>query len=675
MGLLLLAATLVAYQHVWQAGFIWDDGAHITSPSLRSWHGLRDVWFKLGTTQQYYPLVHTFFWVEYKLWGDAPLGYHLVNVLLHVCVALMLVAVLRQLEIPGAWLAGFLFALHPVEVESVAWVSELKNTLSAVFSLGSALAYLEFDRRRKWGLYALSLALFSLGLFAKTVIATLPAALLLILWWRRKHLRWKEDVVPTTPFFVAGLGMGLLTAWMERTVVIGKDAAALHLSLMDRFLISGRALWFYLEKLAWPQPLLFIYPRWEVNATQVWQFLFPLAALLLLLGLWALRHRIGYGPLVALLFFAGTLFPALGFFDVFPFRYSFVADHFQYLAGIGPLVLLAAGLKLGSDRLTKQYWAPQVALSVPLLLALGMLTWQQCRIYANEETLWQATILDNPRCWMAQDNLGLILLNRGQTDEAISHFRAAVVTYPDGDVERNDLAAALIKKGLYSEAVDHLKKALAVNPQFLEARKNLALAYWKLGQMDLAETNFRSALEVEFNDLTTLMNLGRCLNQEGKLDGAERLFASAVQLFPSEVDPLRELAEVLDKRNQPGLAIPFYQRAVALAPKDQNLLLKLGAAYVVQRDYASAEASYRRALQTAPADPNLHYVLGGLLQLQGQKGPACREMEEALRLKPDFWDAQKQLLIMELSAIKKPQAPVPADSSKASSESSAVPEH
>jgi tetratricopeptide (TPR) repeat protein len=652
LGLLLVIATMLTYQRLWHAGFIWDDGAHVTEPRLRSWHGLVDIWFKLGTTQQYYPLVHTFFWAEYKLWGDAPLGYHLVNVLMHVAVALLLVKALRQLEIPGSWLAGFLFALHPVEVESVAWVSELKNTLSAVFYLGSALAYLRFDRDRKWGAYAIALALFALGLFAKTVIATMPAALLLVFWWKRKKLRWKEDVVPTLPFFVVGAGMGLLTAWMERTLVIGKDAAALQLSLVDRFLIAGRAFWFYLEKLVWPHPLLFVYPRWEINKADGWQYLFPTTALLLVVVLWAWRKHIGAGPLIAMLFFAGTLFPALGFFDVFPFRYSFVADHFQYLASVGPLVLVAAGLEVWFVRFLRQNWFPHFAVCATLLSALAVLTWQQSRIYANEETLWQATILGNPACWMAQDNLGLILANRGQTDEAIAHFRAAVVAYPDGDVERNDLAAALIRKGQYSEAVDHLNKALAINPKFAEAEKNLAMAYWKLGKLDLAESHFRKGLDLEFNDLGTLMNFGQCLKQERKFEEAIRVFGAASQVFPSELDPLREFAQILTETGQTARAINVYQRALWLAPKDQHLLLKLGSAYIIQNDYAAAEGCYRQAIQTEPASPTLHYVLGGVLELQKKKDEARQEMAEALRLKPDFADAKKQLLMLELSSAK-----------------------
>ena len=219
----LLVAVLLAYQPAWNGKPVWDDESHLTAPALRSWRGLEQIWFQPGATQQYYPLVYSVFWVEQKLWGVATPGYHLVNILLHLASALLVVKILRRLDVPGAWLGAALWALHPVQVESVAWMSELKNTLSGLCYLGSALAYLKYDREKKGAFYISALGLFGAGLLAKSVIATLPAALLLVFWWKRKTLRWKEDVLPLTPFFVVGVGMGLFTAWMERAMVIGLD--------------------------------------------------------------------------------------------------------------------------------------------------------------------------------------------------------------------------------------------------------------------------------------------------------------------------------------------------------------------------------------------------------------------------------------------------------------------
>jgi hypothetical protein len=303
-ALLLMALTIMAYQPAWHAGIIWDDDDYITPLKLRSLNGLARIWTQPGATHQYYPLVHTVFWVEHKLCGDATTEYHWVNILLHASSALLVAKILRRLKIPGAWLAAALFALHPVEVESVAWITELKNTLSGLFYLSATLVYLGFDRKRSWENYALALGLFILGLLCKTVIATLPAALLVVLWWQRGKLSWKRDVLALTPFFIAGLGAGLFTAWMERKFV-GAAGAEFDFSLLQRILIAGRDIWFYLAKLCWPVNLAFIYHRWNVSQGVWWQYLFPAAALLLLALLYWRRWR---GPLAGLLFFVGTFF-------------------------------------------------------------------------------------------------------------------------------------------------------------------------------------------------------------------------------------------------------------------------------------------------------------------------------------------------------------------------------
>ena len=339
-----------------RGGFNWDDDAYVTNNlTLRSVHGLSQIWGQLTATPQYYPLVFTSFWLEYHLWGLNPLGYHVVNVLLHALAAMLLWRVLVRLQLPGAWLAAGIFALHPVAVESVAWVTERKNVLSAVFYFAAALAYLRWrddgttttglratSSWRSLVLYLLSLALFICALFSKTVTASLPAALLLVIWWKHGRIAGR-DVWPLLPFFVAGAALGLVTSWLERTHV-GANGPEWALSFFDRCLIAGRALWFYAGKLFWPANLTFIYPRWQIDPGIWWQWLFPAAAIALVMILWSLRGRIGRGPLVAVLFFAGTLLPALGFANVYPMRYSFVADHFQYLASVGLIVLAAAGL-------------------------------------------------------------------------------------------------------------------------------------------------------------------------------------------------------------------------------------------------------------------------------------------------------------------------------------------
>lgn len=425
-GVLLLVVTLITY-------FPAVD-AHVTAPSLRSRAGLWRIWTDPQATQQYYPLTHSAFWIQYPFWGPDPRGYHVVNIVLHVAAALLVWRILERLAVPGALFAAGVFALHPVHVETVAWITELKNTLSTVFYLAALLVYLRFDppgvrqarvvqRRvpvetRDWRLYALALAFFVCALLSKTVTASLPAAILLIIWWKEGRLAWRRHVLPLIPFFVIGAALGLTTAWIER-YLLGAEGEAFALTWVDRVLIAGRAVLFYLGKLVWPVDLIFIYPRWTINRSAGVQYLYPATAVALAVALWALRARIGRGPLVAALFFGGTLVPALGFFNVYPFQYSFVADHFQYLASLGVIALAAALMATGLSRLGVSSTSLRLAVYSTVLLVLAGLSWGQAHIYKDLETLYRDTIARNPGANMAYLNLGGFYWQGGRHHEAI----------------------------------------------------------------------------------------------------------------------------------------------------------------------------------------------------------------------------------------------------------------
>src|SRR6266404_4709988 len=325
----LVLTTLLAYRPVWHGTPLMDDGAYlITTPELRSVSGLVRIWAEPQTApqehlRQYHPLVNTVFWIGNKLWGDAMLGYHLVNIFLHSVSALLLWKILRRLDVAGAWLAAALFALHPVQVDSVAWLAELKNTLSGVFFFGCILAYLRFDRTRTRGAYALALLLFCLGLLAKAIVAMAVVALPILFWWKRGRFQWKRDFRPLIPFVFLAIVSGFATAWMERKFA-GAEGKAFAFSFVDRLLIAGRSFWFYLTKALWPSDLLFVYPRWEVNSQTWWQYLFPIAAVCLFVLAWILRKRWSW-LFAGLLVFGAILFPMLGFFNIVFFRLSFVS--------------------------------------------------------------------------------------------------------------------------------------------------------------------------------------------------------------------------------------------------------------------------------------------------------------------------------------------------------------
>jgi len=534
-ALVLVALVVLAYLPVLANGYIWDDESYVQNNlTLRSIQGLHDMWLVPGAIPQYYPLVHTTFWIEYHLWGLQAAGYHLVNVLLHALAAVLLWRVLAALEVPGAWLAALLFGLHPVHVESVAWITERKNVLSGVLYLGSALAFLrrDFPRpaapSRRGRLYLLSLFLFPLALFSKTVTATLPAALLLVLWWKRGRVA-RRDVLEVLPYVAMGIALGLVTVWTERHIV-GAEGKDWSLSLLDRTVVAGRAIWFYLGKLAWPHPLIFFYTRWRIPPIGL-QALYPVAFLLAAGALFLLRRRIGRGPLAALLFFAGTLFPALGFFDVYPMRFSFVADHFQYLASIGPLTLAAAGGARVGDRLRLQPRTLAVLAAVPVLV-LGGLTWSRLPAYRGLESIWRDTVARNPDAWLAHYNLGNLLQARGDAAEAAAQYRATLRTRPDYLDAANNLGVALRTLHRDAEAMESFRHALAIDPDYPRAHNNLGSMLADRGERAEAERHLRRALEVDPDYAQAHFNLGDLLRAEGRTTEAIQHYRRAVELAP-----------------------------------------------------------------------------------------------------------------------------------------------
>jgi hypothetical protein len=345
-GLLLAAVTIFMYQPAWNGGFLWDDDAYVTNNELLTApDGLRRIWFSLDSPSQYFPLVYSTFRIEHALWGLNPFGYHWINLLLHVANALLVWRMLARLHVPGAWLAGAIFALHPVQVESVAWITERKNVLMGFFFLLTLLAWVAFvDERTKrpWRFYGLALILYVLALSAKTTACTLPAALLVILWLQKKAIN-KRRLSQVVPFLILGIGMGLLAVWWERYHQ-GTRGVLFALGPIERLLIASRAVWFYLGTLIWPSNLTFIYPKWNISPAHPLDYAGLLAGIALCAVIYFARRYVGRGVEVAAAFFVATLSPVLGFIMLYTFRYTFVADHYQYLASIGPIALASAGV-------------------------------------------------------------------------------------------------------------------------------------------------------------------------------------------------------------------------------------------------------------------------------------------------------------------------------------------
>ncbi len=650
----MVVAVVAVYVPAMGGGFIWDDDRYVTTnDALRTAGGLGAIWFDIGETIQYYPLVFSTFWVEYQLWGLEPFGYHLINVLLHAASAVLLWFALRRLSVPGAWLAAAVFALHPVQVESVAWITERKNVLSGLFYMAALLCYLRFEPAggrelagpRRWRYYGLALALFFCALLSKTVTCSLPAVILLLLWWKRDRLT-ARNVLPLVPMFALGAVMSVVTVLMEKHNVRAQGADW-ALSSVERCLIAGRALWFYLAKLIYPAELMFNYPRWEFGAGAWWQYLYPVAAVGVVGGLWFLRRRIGKGPLVAVLFFGGTLLPALGFIDVYPMRYSFVADHFQYLACIGPIVLLVAlpayawGAGRQGQRPAGGRGGGVEARSVVsygcsgvLLCVFGALTWQQGGIYQDLDTLWRDTLEKNPSSWIAHNNLGTLLLDRNETGRAARCFAEALRLKPDFYEAHGNMGKALVNQGRIDEGIWHLKEALRIKPNLAWAYNSLGHALARQGRHGEAIENCRLALRLRPDFAEAHNNMANSLVQQGDPGKALDHFERALQLKPDWATAHSNMANALAQQGRYAEAGEHYREAIRLQPDNVFAHRNLGSSLTEQGRTDEAIAAYRQALRYRPGDATVHAWIGGLLRQKGLKDEAMMEFEAALRIQP-----------------------------------------
>lgn len=649
--LALLAATLAAYHPAWHGGLLWDDAQHLTPPALRSLDGVRRIWLEIGATQQYYPVVHSAFWLEHRLWGDETLGYHLVSITLHAFSAFLAGLILRRLRVPGAWLAAAIFALHPVHVESVAWMTELKNTLSGVFCLAAALAWVRFDDTRRTGDYAAAALFFALALLSKTVVAMLPVVLLVVAWWKRGRVDLRRDAAPLAPLAALGAAAGALTAWIEHTEIIGPHAAAFSLTAVERFLVAGRAVWFYLGKLLWPSPLVFIYPRWDVSQTSWPQYLYPAALVACAAALWALRRRTR-APFAALLAFCATLFPALGFVDVYPFRFSFVADHFQYLASLPVLALVAAGLttlwRLYAGTEARGSWSIAAATTLFLIVCvpLAALTWQQASLYADAATLYEATLRGNPSCWMAHVNLGVIERDRPGADysRALEHFREALRLQPALPEAHYDLGVTLQRTNRASEAVAEFREALRLSPTPIpEAHARLCQILREAGRPDEALASCAEAVALKPEVATLHVEMGNALLALGRLDEAERAYRDALRRQPTYPEAANHLGLVLQQQGRMDEAIACHREALRMNPDFADAFYYLGNALQRLGRFDEAARQYERAIALNPNDAAAHNNLGLALELAGRPADAAPHYRAALGLRPDLAQARANL--------------------------------
>lgn len=597
-GVFLFLLVFLAYIPAMRSGFIWDDDTFLYENKLiHASDGLRRFWFATEAPD-YFPLTSTTLWLEWRLFGMNATGYHVINVLLHGVTSLLMWRILERLRVPGAWLAAAVFALHPVNVESVAWITERKNTLSMAFYAASLLLFLRFEKEERGRWYALALGAFLLALLAKTSVVMLPVVLLGLAWWQRGRIA-AVDLKRVLPFFaVAGL-LALVTIWFQYNRAIATDVVRDD-SLPARLAGAGWVTWFYLYKALVPVNLSFVYPRWTINPSSLVTWV-PLAALAAVFALaWLKRRTWGRPVLAGFGYFVVCLFPVMGFFNIYFMNYSLVADHWQYVSLPGVVALVIGGAaSLAAGGREGLYAAARPAAAVLIAVLFG-LTWAQQGGYRNEEALWHDTLSKNPGARLAHNNLathyerlgdfarahhhitralearpddptghynlGNILDKMDEAEKALAAYRQAVRLKPDHAEAYNNMANVLLRTGRPGEAETAVREALRLDPQYPEAHYTLGNVQGELGRTGEAEASYRAALGLRPGYSEAANNLGNLLLKQGRVAEAAEAFRKAVEANPEDLFAQFNYAVVLEKQGRPGEAVRHLEQALRINP-------------------------------------------------------------------------------------------------------------
>jgi len=582
----LVALTLAAYaQVILHSGFLWDDDILLTDNVLiRAGDGLRRFWFT-AKAYDYQPLTSTTLWLEWRVWGNHPAGYHVTNVLLHALSAVLLWRLLKELKIPAAAWAAAIFAVHPVCAASVAWISERKNTLSMVFYLLTLIAYARFDagRGRRW--YVLAILAFIAALLSKSQVIMAPVVLLGLAWWRRSKITWRDALAVVPLLILSALGAAI-TIWFQHTHALSRFTSTRPEGFWSRLAAAGMIPWFYLYKDLLPVNLTIVYPRWNVDPARVLSYVPGVALLAVLAVFWTFRRRWGKPLLAAMGYFVIVLFPVLGFFEMSYHRKSLVADHLQYVAILGPIVL-AAGLGwYGAGKLrSKAGRIAAAVLAAAVVATLASLTYVRGFVFLNSRTMWMDVLQKNPSCPEAHYEEGLALTREGKIQESIPPYQAAVDLRPDYSDAYNNLGCAYLDLGDFSKARHYLARAVETKPDNYSALFNLAMLQSRMGDTQEAAANLRRLLKA-WPDyppaLNTLASILACDADPSLRNGPEalRLALKACQRSNPEdramADCLDVLAAAYAETGQFDKALESARAALAHAEKAGNAQLAKG---------------------------------------------------------------------------------------------------
>jgi protein O-mannosyl-transferase len=645
-GLVLAGIVLWVFSPAWTGGWVWDDTAEIlrNEPIRSSWRAIGGMW-TAPSGADYLPLKETVQWAEWHLWGDAPAGYHLVSISLHLLSAFLFWWILVRLGVPFAWTGAIFFAVHPMVVESVAWISELKNTLSLPLLLFSALAYLAFDECRDrsngaWkGVYALSLLAFLASLLAKGSGVMFPFVMLIYAWVRHGRVT-RRAILSAIPFAAMSLAVGIATIWFqEHRAISGVVAPAGGFG--ERLAIAGHALAFYFGKAIIPWPIGPVYPGWTVGVSllaDTWPWLATAAVTAVL---WGCRTRWGGGPILALGWFVLNLVPVLGFIPMSFARLSPVSDHFAYIALLGLVGGLAGGLGSLTQAVGGQ--GPRLALACAAALILGVFAWESHGLsanYSDDRRFWTFASWQNPEAWAPRNNLGLIDLAAGRVSEAAAQFEAVLRSGARQAEVYNNLGTAYARLGRYDEAAAQFEAALRLQPGYPVAEANLGNVLAQTRQYDQAIMHYRRSLELKPDaaDVHTRLGMAYLLADHTK-DAADE-FAEAIRLDPDAAEPRYRLATLLANAGRLPEAIARFQETVALDPTRADAYAGLGLALTLSKRAQEALEPLRRAVALDPRSAEARAYLGLALFQLGSLSEAIDAYHSAIRISadnPDIW--------------------------------------
>ena len=612
---LLIVLAVMAVAPSLGGDFLWDDSYWLWSSQLTPHpDGIVRAWTE-GDRYDFLPLTSSAFWIEWRLFHHHATGYRIVNAVLHGLSAFFLWRLLRKLPLRGAFVAAALFACHPVAVASVAWITELKNTLSGVFFFASMLAYLHADESPRSRGIALAFLLFLAAVLAKASTVVLPAVLALLLLLKRRPLT-RTDFLRLAPFFAVALVAALAASAIQSKRAIG--IAEVHPEgFAQRLAAAGAAIAFYLGKAISPFGLSVIYPRWEI-VTSRWTTWVPLAATLLALaGIIAGLRQDRISPAARTMLrttaillgaYIVALIPVLGFVDLAWFRFSFVADHWQYLALPWALALavdlVAHTFKQISSRAALVRRPPVAALGAIAVMMFAFLSFERSRAFANEGALWSDTLARNPGAWAAHNSYGMWLAQQGRRDDARLHFEEASRLRPSYSYPIYNLALTYVEEGDFPRAKEYLHRALEIAPEYPDALASLGGLLIAEGDVEQGMQRLEQSLHLEERNAGAHCNLGIALIAMREPQRASQELERAQELDPTLVQAPYHLARARIQLGNLLGAREAMQRVLVLAPNHPDAVKVMQAIDKAIAEHGGSMASPEEHLAPGPGTPD-----------------------------------------------------------------------